>query len=100
MTVYAIAQLSITDRAAYQRYQERFMGVMNRYKGRLLAADASPRVVEGLWDGEKAVLLSFPDEAAFSEWADSPEYQEIAKDRKAGSTAVVLLVRGIPEDAR
>lgn len=95
MAVYAIAQLSITDRAIYQRYQQRFMGVMVKYKGKLLAADESPRVVEGTWDREKVVLLSFPDEAAFWEWADSPEYQEIAKDRFAGATAVVLLVQGI-----
>jgi uncharacterized protein (DUF1330 family) len=95
MTVYAIAQLTITDRAAYNRYQSRFMSVMNRYKGRVLAADEHPQVVEGQWDREKLVLLSFPDEAAFREWAESPDYQEIAKDRKAGSTAVVLLVRGI-----
>ena len=39
MSVYAIAQLKITDRAAYDRYQAKFMGVMKRYKGRLLAAD-------------------------------------------------------------
>jgi uncharacterized protein (DUF1330 family) len=95
MTVYAIAQLTITDRTAYNRYQSRFMSVMNRYKGRVLAADEHPQVVEGQWDREKLVLLSFPDEAAFREWADSPDYQEIAKDRKAGSTAVVLLVKGI-----
>jgi uncharacterized protein (DUF1330 family) len=96
MTVYAIAQLTITDRAAYQRYQERFMSVMARFKGRVLAADENPVVVEGAWDREKVVLLSFPDEAAFREWAESPEYLEIAKDRKAGSTATVLLVKGVP----
>ena len=96
MAVYAIAQLSITDRAVYTRYQERFMGVMNRYKGQLLAADESPRVLEGAWAREKVVLMSFPDETAFWEWSDSSEYQEISKDRKAGATAVVLLVKGIP----
>ena len=64
MAVYAIAQLTITDRAAYGRYQERFMGVMSRYKGRLLAADEHPTVVEGAWDRDKVVLLWFPDEAA------------------------------------
>ncbi len=100
MPVYAIAQLTITDRPAYQRYQQRFMGVMKRYKGRLLAADESPRVVEGAWDREKVVLMSFPDEPSFWEWAESPDYQEISKDRKAGATAVVLLVKGLPEPAR
>jgi uncharacterized protein (DUF1330 family) len=100
MAVYALAQLRITDRSVYGRYQERFMGVMQRYKGQLLAADEHPRLIEGSWDGDKVVLLSFPDEAAFWEWEKSPDYQEIAKDRKAGSTAVVLLFRGVPTQAQ
>ena len=95
MSVYAIAQLRITDRAAYDRYQAKFMGVMKRFQGRVLAADESPQVIEGEWERDKVVLLAFPDEAAFREWADSPDYQEISKDRKAGSEAVVLLVKGI-----
>jgi uncharacterized protein (DUF1330 family) len=93
--VYAIAQLTITNRATYDRYQQRFMSVMRQYKGRVLAADENPLVVEGTWDREKVVLLSFPDEPAFREWVKSPEYVEIAKDRKAGSDGVVLLVKGI-----
>ena len=92
--VYAIGQLTIHDRATYDRYQARFMGVMKKFKGRVLAADEHPQVVEGQWDRQKVVLLEFPDEAAFRAWADSPEYQEIAIDRKAGSNAVVLLVKG------
>jgi uncharacterized protein (DUF1330 family) len=94
MSVYAIAQLKITDRAAYDRYQAKFMGVMKRYQGRVLAADEKPLVIEGEWERDKVVLLSFPDEAAFREWAESPDYLEISKDRKAGSEAVVLLVKG------
>jgi len=93
--VYAIAQLKITDRTAYDRYQAKFMGVMKGYQGRVLAADERPKVIEGEWERDKVVLLSFPDEVAFREWAESPEYQEIAKDRKAGAEAVVLLVKGI-----
>jgi uncharacterized protein (DUF1330 family) len=95
MTVYAIAQLTITDRVAYNRYQSKFMGVMKQFQGRVLAADENPLVVEGEWDREKVVLLSFPDEKAFRGWAESPEYLEIAKDRKSGSSAVILLVKGI-----
>jgi uncharacterized protein (DUF1330 family) len=94
MMVYAIAQLTITDRATYDRYQQRFMSVMKQFKGRVLAADEHPQVVEGKWDREKVVLLEFPDEPLFREWAESPEYLEIAKDRKAGSDAVILLVKG------
>jgi uncharacterized protein (DUF1330 family) len=95
VTVYAIAQLRLTDRAAYDRYQARFMEVFRRHPGTLLAADESPEVIEGKWDREKLVLMSFPDEAAFRGWAQSPEYQEISKDRLAGADTMVLLVQGL-----
>lgn len=95
MTVYVIAQLRFTDRAAYNRYQARFMDVFRQFNGRLLAADESPRVEEGAWDGEKVVLMSFPDEASYRAWAFSPAYQDISLDRKAGAETVSLLVRGV-----
>jgi uncharacterized protein (DUF1330 family) len=95
VTVYAIAQLRFTDRAAYDRYQARFMGVFRRHRGTLLAADDSPEVVEGSWDRDKVVLMSFPDDAAFRSWSESPEYQEISTDRRAGADTVVLLAKGL-----
>ena len=95
VTVYAIAQLRFTARPAYDRYLSRFMEVFRRHPGTLLAADESPQVVEGHWERDKVVLLSFPDEATFRSWADSPDYQEISKDRQAGVDTVVLLVKGL-----
>jgi uncharacterized protein (DUF1330 family) len=95
VTVYAIAQLKFTDRAAYDRYQARFMEVFRRHPGTLLAADESPQVMEGQWDREKLVLMSFPDEAAFRGFVQSPEYEDISKDRRAGADTVVLLVKGL-----
>lgn len=94
MTVYAIAQLRFIDRAAYDRYQSQFMAVFRRHAGTLLAADESPRVVEGQWDRQKVVLMSFPDEPAFQRWVESPEYQHISRDRHAGADTLVLLVEG------
>src|SRR5229473_7528089 len=99
MTVYVIAQLKMTDRAAYDRYQARFFDVFRKFNGRLLSADESPSVVEGDWNRDKLVLMSFPDEAAYHAWADSPEYLEISKDRKAGTQAIVLLAKGFPQQA-
>lgn len=94
MTVYVIAQLKMNDRAAYDRYQARFFDVFKKFSGRLLSADESPEVMEGVWDRDKLLLLSFPDEAAYRAFADSPEYQDISRDRKAGAEAIVLLVKG------
>lgn len=95
MTVYAIGQITITDREAYGRYQVRFMDVFRKFRGRLLAAHERPHVVEGSWDWQKVILASFPDERAFREWFDSPEYREIARDRRAGARAVIVLAQGL-----
>lgn len=88
MTVYALAQLSMKNRQAYDRYQARFMSVFRKFRGRLLAAHERPSVLEGTWDRDKVVLLSLPDEEAFRQFNESPEYQEIAKDRRSGADAV------------
>ncbi len=95
MSVYALAQITITDREAYNRYQSRFMEVFQRFDGKLLAADEAPTVLEGAWPHQKIILMSFPSEAAFRAWSASPAYQEISKDRLAGSHGVVLLAKGL-----
>jgi uncharacterized protein (DUF1330 family) len=96
MTVYALAQLRIHDRDRYGRYMSRFMPVLEKYKGRLLAADEAPQVLEGQWwDRNKVVLMAFDDKDAFNNWATSPDYAEIARDRKDGADAVVLLIKGL-----
>jgi uncharacterized protein (DUF1330 family) len=95
MTVYALAQISIHDRARYDRYVARFMQVFQRFEGTVLAADESPVVVEGEWAHQKVILMSFPDRKAFERWASSPDYQEISKDRVASTTGTVLLVNGL-----
>jgi len=95
MTVYAVAQISITDRDAYGRYQAAFMDILRKYGGRLLAAEEAPRVTEGSWGFDKIIIIAFADQAALTAWAQSPDYQAISADRKAGSHGVVLLVNGV-----
>jgi uncharacterized protein (DUF1330 family) len=99
MAVYAIVQLRITDRAAYDHYQARFFEVFKKFGGRLLSADDNPAILEGAWDHDRLVLMSFPDAAAFHAWANSPDYLEISKDRKAGAQAIVLLAKGFAADS-
>jgi hypothetical protein len=44
--------------------------------------------------------MAFPDEQAFREWAESPDYQRISEDRHAGADTVVLLVQACRGRAR
>lgn len=97
MSCYIVSQMTFTDRAVYDRYQSRFMGVFRKFNGRVLAADESPTVAEGKWNGEKIVILEFPDEESARRFATSPEYQEIAVDRVKSTQSVVLYVHGFPK---
>jgi uncharacterized protein (DUF1330 family) len=95
MSAYVLAQLTIHDRARYDRYAARFLDVLRDFDGRLLAADESPRVLEGDWPHEKVVLIEFKDAAEAERWAASPRYREIATDREAATVATVLAVAGL-----
>jgi uncharacterized protein (DUF1330 family) len=94
MTAYILAQLKFTDRAAYDRYQSRFMSVFRQFKGSVLIADEHPQVIEGEWHRDKVVLLAFPDEQEAIRFHNAPDYVEIAQDRRAGAQATVLLLKG------
>ncbi len=94
MSVYIIARFKIHDRAAYDRYEEGFGPIFEKYDGKMLSVDEDPKVLQGDWDHSRSVLIEFPDKAAAYAWMTSPEYQEIAKDRLAGSTGDSIMVEG------
>jgi uncharacterized protein (DUF1330 family) len=93
MSVLILAQLRFKDRGRYDRYQARFADVFRKFRGRVVAADEHPRLLEGHDGPDKVVILEFPDEAAASEFQNSAEYREISIDRKAGADALVLQFR-------
>ncbi|MEM8771688.1 MAG: DUF1330 domain-containing protein [Pseudomonadota bacterium] len=95
MTVYAVGNIKIKDRDEYQKYSDQFMDVFAKFKGKLLATDFNAKAVMGEWDADRLVLMSFPDKAAFVEWATSPEYLAIAKHRDAGAEVTTVLAEGI-----
>jgi uncharacterized protein (DUF1330 family) len=102
MTAYVVAQLTITDRAAYRRYQGAFPAILARFGGRLgrlRAADDHARVVEGTWPYDRIVLIEFAGQQDLDAWAASGDYQRIAADRRAGSRGIVLTIRGLDDPA-
>ena len=52
-------------------------------------------MTEGQWDGDKVVLMAFPDRETFMTWLTSPDYREIATDRLAAADTTGILVRGL-----
>ncbi len=95
MSVYAIALINISDRAGYAVYEQGFMDIFNRFKGRLLAVDEAPVVKEGEWPHTRTVLLEFPDQAELDRWYHSDAYQALARHRFASSQGVVAVIKSL-----
>lgn len=94
MSVYAVALITIRDRAAYTKYEAGFADIFNLYSGEILSVEESPRVIEGDWPFTRTVLLRFPSDADFRAWYDSPAYQALAQHRYRGSSAQLVLING------
>ncbi len=99
MAVYIIARMKIHDRAGYDRYEDGFMPVFEKFNGKMLSVDEDPKVLQGEWDHTRSILIEFPDKQSAYAWMMSPEYQEIAKHRLAASEGESILVEGLEDNA-
>jgi uncharacterized protein (DUF1330 family) len=93
MSCYFVAQITIHDRAGYDKYEEGFDEIFGKYKGMVVLVDEEPVILEGEWPCTRTVILRFPNEDEARRWYESPEYRELAKHRHGSSSANIVLVR-------
>ncbi len=94
MSAYLIAQISITDRTAYSAYEDGFMEIFQRFKGKMLAVDEKPDVLEGEWPCTRTVLVEFPSKEEALAWYRSDDYQALAQHRFSASDGNTVMVNG------
>lgn len=94
MSVYLIAQINIRDREGYALYENGFMDIFARYRGKLLSVDESPETLEGEWPATRTVLIEFPSREDADAWYHSEAYQTLAQHRHAASEGNIVVVRG------
>lgn len=94
MSCYFVANIRMRNREEYDKYLASCDEVFAAFKGRYLAVDESPRLLEGSYPYTKTVLIEFPSQQDLEDWYFSPAYQEIAKHRLAGADCDTIMVRG------
>jgi uncharacterized protein (DUF1330 family) len=94
MYCYFVAQIKIHDPEEYQKYLDGYDTVFDRYKGKVLAVDDNPAVLEGNWPFTRTVLIRFPDEGEARKWYESAAYRELVKHRHHASDANIVLIDG------
>jgi uncharacterized protein (DUF1330 family) len=94
VSVYFIANIRIKDPAEYQKYLAGSDSVFQKYKGRYLAFDDRPEVLEGSWNYTRLVLIEFPDKKSLHDWYECEEYQSILKHRLTASDCDTVAIAG------
>ncbi|MBT8455604.1 MAG: DUF1330 domain-containing protein [Rhodobacteraceae bacterium] len=91
--VYAYAKLTVTNPDALAAYRDVAGEALARHGGKVESASAEFTVLDGTPDvPQVAALLSFPDKASATAWANDPELSDIhALRRSAGGSDIVLM---------
>lgn len=92
MPHFIVAQITIEDRERYADYEAGFMDVFAAHRGKVLAVDESPTLLEGEWPCTRTVVIEFPSKEEALAWYQSDAYQEIAQHRFASSSGNVVIV--------
>lgn len=95
MKHYFVAQIKIHNPEEYEKYLEKFDDIFSMFKGKYLAIDESPTLLEGEWDYTKSVLIKFNSKKDFEDWYYSKDYQTILKHRLKASKCDTILLEGI-----
>jgi uncharacterized protein (DUF1330 family) len=95
MVAYVIADVHITDPAAYEGYRQAVPATIAAYGGRYLARGGRTEVLEGDWQPHRVVILEFPTLARAQEWYRSPSYAPLAELRQASATSTLVITEGL-----
>jgi uncharacterized protein (DUF1330 family) len=95
MPAYFVAEIELTNPAAYEPYRVAVPATIAQYGGRYLTRGGAAELIEGGPEPKRVVILEFADMAAAKRWYSSPEYQKILPIRVANSTGRVFIVEGV-----
>jgi uncharacterized protein (DUF1330 family) len=94
MPAYVIADVQVTDAAAYEPYRPLAGASIARFGGRFVVRGGEAELLEGAPAPERIVVIEFPDADTARRWYNSEEYQSALKIRQAASNGRLILVDG------
>lgn len=93
MTVYLIAEVTVTDPAWVADYAAKVHDIAATFNGRYLSRSGNIETLEGEKTDETLIaVISFPSREDALAFATSPEYAPFAKARQAGSVSHFRLI--------
>ena len=92
MAAYLIVDIDVADRPKFKEYATAVQSTVEAYGGSYLCKWGARESLEGEWDANKIVLMTFKTADKAREWWNSEEYRPLKALRREASTTRVLLV--------
>jgi uncharacterized protein (DUF1330 family) len=94
MPAYLIADIDVTDAAAYEEYKKITPGAIAAYGGRFLVRGGAVDSKEGGWKPSRVAVVEFPSMEQARKFYDSPEYAPALAIRLKHAKSRLILVDG------
>jgi uncharacterized protein (DUF1330 family) len=92
MPALTIFHITITDPQKYAAYAKHTPRIIAEHGGRMIVRGGEPEWIEGTAQGQRVVVLEFPDRAAAKTFYTAKNYQEILGIRQGASVAHGVIV--------
>ena len=96
MPAYLIAEVEVTDPAAYEGYKKLTPAAIAAYGGKFIVRGGAVEGKEGGWNPSRLVVVEFSSMEQAKKFYDSPEYAPALAIRKAASKSRLILADGLP----
>ncbi|MGE0155357.1 MAG: DUF1330 domain-containing protein [Reyranellaceae bacterium] len=95
MPAYVVAEVDVTDAAAYEDYRKLVLPTIEKYGGRFLVRGGKVETKEGGWQPPRLVIVQFPSMAQAQAWYHSPEYAPALAIRTKASRSRLIIAEGV-----
>ena len=95
MKAYLIAEIDVTDAAAFEEYRKKVPATIEKYGGKYIVRGGKTEALEGGWNPKRMVVLEFPSLEQAQKWYRSADYAPLITLRQKGSKGKVILVEGV-----
>jgi uncharacterized protein (DUF1330 family) len=95
MSAYVIAEIDITDPAAYEDYRRQVPEVIARYGGKYVVRGGKVEPLEGGWSPKRVAVVEFPSMEPALKFYRSAEYAPLIAIRQKASRGKLIIVEGL-----
>jgi uncharacterized protein (DUF1330 family) len=92
MPALLIADIEVTDVAAYEEYQRQVPEYVAAYDGRFILRGGRTQTLEGSWQARRVVIIEFPSMDKLLAFYDSVEFATLKSLRMRASDSRIIAV--------